>query len=762
METEALQDACAVGVPSALRQQQSQLTNQEVVELSDSGEEHPSGVACQREVEVTTANQEVVELSDSEEHPSGVVCQREVEVTTASQQTDISELEVACDVSRCTPQAADEYIHALELSKQTVDLALKKPSPKRQRDGSGAGVGIAGGNRRSVVDATFSTPERRSVAGVSVARAGPSGLHWGRASVTIDDVNVGACKQPTPRELFSAWCRERTFVESAPVGAGLSLRELFHDGKHIAHGGGEFVMVARRVAILAAETHGAVTALAREHHTAGAAEQGSELFVPEQAYALQVWKAGRPVFLLGPPGSGKTKTTYDCLKDKSPKRNALLGNTWQQVNLYKNGLLRVGASAFAAEGVVTRAAGFHTGFTGDPRAAVQIRSLTYNARKVLSGDSVWLEEYFQYPMGITEFAQDMAGLVRGGRGFGSLQVGASGGVDQTLPIQSPAVEDEARRFGARPRYELPIEDLVLLNLKGLALIPFVTILRQRGPLADAVKEWGLGVVSEAGWAVVQQMLQNPICEDAVWLHAWNSLARDGDERDGLAYAARTGAAHIHHICSAAEKLREDDLRSVEERYYYHRQVFAVGRLVLITVTERKAYLQFKDGAYAHHNQVGTVVAILDGTVVQVRCPGRPENDAMLRLPCDRRRVYVTSLKENIWISGYSAKPYYHQTGANNQGNQHRAVVVDMVGMDKPGLLSMVLSRGTVCVGFGMICMCILSETDLALLLWFAGSGTHGHCEHARTRRGGAATVLQQDDGGASKGGDPACSSWRGH
>ena len=47
----------------------------------------------------------------------------------------------------------------------------------------------------------------------------------------------------------------------------------------------------------------------------------------------------------------------------------------------------------------------------------------------------------------------------------------------------------------------------------------------------------------------------------------------------------------------------------------------------------------------------------------------------------------------MYISGYSVKPFLNQTGANNQGNEHNAVGVNMIGMDKPGLLAMVLSRG---------------------------------------------------------------------
>jgi hypothetical protein len=66
---------------------------------------------------------------------------------------------------------------------------------------------------------------------------------------------------------------------------------------------------------------------------------------------------------------------------------------------------------------------------------------------------------------------------------------------------------------------------------------------------------------------------------------------------------------------------------------------------------------------------------------------------VLLLPKEARKVFVQSTRCESYITGYRAKPYYHQTGANNQGNEHDAVVVDMIGMDKAGLLSMVLSRG---------------------------------------------------------------------
>lgn len=208
-------------------------------------------------------------------------------------------------------------------------------------------------------------------------------------------------------------------------------------------------------------------------------------------------------------------------------------------------------------------------------------------------------------------------------GFASLQIGASGGADQTLPIQSEKIMMDARERGAWPRYELPIEDGVLLDVSELALVAFTEITRQGGRFSKATLEFGLGTVSDAGWEVVQEMLSNATPANGVWLHAWNSLARDGEFRDALAFAQSTGNKYIEHVCEIGEVMTEDDLKAVEERYFYHKQVFVVGRKVLIVGFEQKSYLQFVDGKFAHHNMRATVVDVLDDGRVQVQCEGRP-------------------------------------------------------------------------------------------------------------------------------------------
>jgi hypothetical protein len=188
--------------------------------------------------------------------------------------------------------------------------------------------------------------------------------------------------------VLNVWCKERGYSSEAPVGAGPCLQLLFEDDDAVERGGGEYLMTARKVAILSAETKTKVDALREEHARNGSG--GSETFVAAQVYAKRVWDAGRPLLIIGPPGTGKTKTTYDCMKGLPAERNTLLGNTWQQVNLLKAGLARDGAAAFATRGVLTRAAGLHTGFDDNPNLEKQMRTLTRNAKKVYGGDRVSL------------------------------------------------------------------------------------------------------------------------------------------------------------------------------------------------------------------------------------------------------------------------------------------------------------------------------------------------------------------------------------
>ena len=519
-------------------------------------------------------------------------------------------------------------------------------------------------------------------------------LHGQTVTAVIDDVSVTSSSLPTPRQLFDGWCASRGFKSDVPVGVPASTQVLFEDTLHVRAGGGEYMMLMRKLALLAAQSMQGIKGLraARGDATSKTAGGGS-VFVPAQEYALQQWQSGRHLFIMGPPGTGKTETTLDCHARANGATAGVLGNTWQQVNLMAERFKQRNLVDFARQAVRTRAAGLNTGFHDNPKVADQVASLTWNAKKVLNGKTVWFEEYFQWQCGLTQFARDMASAVRNEVGFGTLQIGASGGADQILPIQPPTAMAAAEALGAWPRYELPIEDHVLVDLPGVAVVPFTQILRQQGRLSQANKEFGLGDVSDLGWGVIKEMCNNSWPEDAVCLHAWNSLARDGEVADALAHARATGRSYVYHVCPVGDKLDESDLKHVQERYFYHRQVFVVGRKVLLSAFDRKEYFRFNDKTYAHQNMKATVVEITTSKAIRVRCEGRPSHDDILTLPREQMSVYSKSLVRQTFVSGYMAKPFHHQTGANNQGNEHAATVVDMIGVDKPGLLAMMLSRG---------------------------------------------------------------------
>ena len=63
----------------------------------------------------------------------------------------------------------------------------------------------------------------------------------------------------------------------------------------------------------------------------------------------------------------------------------------------------------------------------------------------------------------------------------ALQVGASGDPKQLKAILDMSMVAEATRRNARPRYELPIEDGVLLSIDSLRVIVCHQVLRQREP-----------------------------------------------------------------------------------------------------------------------------------------------------------------------------------------------------------------------------------------------------------------------------------------
>ena len=135
------------------------------------------------------------------------------------------------------------------------------------------------------------------------------------------------------------------------------------------------------------------------------------------------------------------------------------------------------------------------------------------------------------------------------------------------------------------------------------------------------------------------MYDNSWPADAVCLHAWNSLARDGEVRDALAYAQATKRQYVHHACQVGEMLNEHDLKHMQERYFYHKQVFVVGRKVLLSAFDRKEYFRFKDKSYAHQNMKATVIEIAAGDAIKMECEGRPSHDNELTLPKEQMAVY---------------------------------------------------------------------------------------------------------------------------
>ena len=584
------------------------------------------------------------------------------------------------EVERCKPANNDLNEVQSELGKKVKELSALEEELEAHKS-------------------AVTTPIRSMVAGAKSATMVASPISPMEVAPVLT-VRAASLVAPLDNDFlrsYERWCSDRSVLSKAPLGAGACMRALFVNDEHVERGGGEYLMVLRKVSILADQAAREVQRVRDEvEDGAGVPNEGGggDKFIAEQEFAVRAWRSGRSVFIIGPPGTGKTKVTFDCLKDEDPGKTALLGNTWQQVNLLKGGLSKRGAATFAEQAVVTRAAGLHTGFEDAPNVQTQLESLTMKAKKVYDGNKVWFEEAFQVQQGVMTFFRMMADERRSTKGgFASLQIGASGGADQTLPIQSDKIRNDAKMRGAWPRYELPIEDSVLLDVQNLALVPFTEITRQSGPFSKATLEFGLGTVSDAGWEVIKAMHENAVPPDGVWLHSWNSLARDGEFRDALTSAQATGQKHIVHVCEMGETLTEDDLKAVEERYFYHKQVFVVGRKVLICGFEQKPYLQFADGKFAHHNMRATVIDVLADGQLQVECEGRPIGAAVLLLPKEARKVFVQSTRRESYITGYRAKPYYHQTGANNQGNEHDAVVVDMIGMDKAGLLSMVLSRG---------------------------------------------------------------------
>ena len=604
----------------------------------------------------------------------------EEDVSRARREVAALSQAVEDEVERCKPANNDLNEVQSQLGKKVKELSALEEELEA---------------RKSAV----TTPIRSMVAGAKSAATVASPISPMEVAPVLA-VRAASLVAPVDNDFlrsYERWCSDRSVLSKAPLGAGACMRALFVNDEHVARGGGEYLMVLRKVSILADQAAREVQRVRDEvEDGAGVPSEGGggDKFIAEQEFAVRAWRSGRSVFIIGPPGTGKTKVTFDCLKDEDPWKTALLGNTWQQVNLLKGGLSKRGAATFAEQAVVTRAAGLHTGFEDAPNVQTQLESLTMKAKKVYDGDKVWFEEAFQVQQGVMTFFRMMADECRSTKGgFASLQIGASGGADQTLPIQSDKIRNDAKMRGASPRYELPIEDSVLLDVQNLALVPFKEITRQSGPFSKATLEFGLGTVSDAGWEVIKVMHENAVPPDVVWLHSWNSLARDGEFRDALTSARATGKKHIVHVCETGETLTEDDLKAVEERYFYHKQVFVVGRKVLICGFEQKPYLQFADGKFAHHNMRATVIDVLADGQVQVECEGRPIGAAVLLLPKEARKVFVQSTRCESYITGYRAKPYYHQTGANNQGNEHDAVVVDMIGMDKAGLLSMVLSRG---------------------------------------------------------------------
>eukprot|EP00966_Prymnesium_polylepis_P263951 6097852-Prymnesium_polylepis.1 len=195
----------------------------------------------------------------------------------------------------------------------------------------------------------------------------------------------------------------------------------------------------------------------------------------------------------------------------------------------------------------------------------------------------------------------------------------------------------AREIKAMPRQQLPLEGDAVLDIPGIRVLNCTQVLRTDDEvLSRALHEYGPGIVSDEGWAVAQRMMATRLSPEATHLWPYNSHAREKAFSSAVELAQATGADIRVRVDPVGERMKEDELRAVEEQYIVHKLAVVIGERYLLVVTERAPCFQFADGTWAWNNISVLAIKFEKGMLgedeVVVRCDKRPSGDNVLTLP----------------------------------------------------------------------------------------------------------------------------------
>ena len=147
----------------------------------------------------------------------------------------------------------------------------------------------------------------------------------------------------------------------------------------------------------------------------------------------------------------------------------------------------------------------------------------------------------------------------------------AGGFEQLLPILSSAEYLEAEERQARPRQECSIEDDAVIDIPGLHVLWLKMVLRQEQQrLRDAMSEYGIGVLTDEGWAVADEMRHTKLAEGDGAARTTHVYAYAFQRRVTRAVkaakdeAVSKGLDYREHIDPIGARLSEKQLRSLEE------------------------------------------------------------------------------------------------------------------------------------------------------------------------------------------------------
>lgn len=465
----------------------------------------------------------------------------------------------------------------------------------------------------------------------------------------------------------------------------------------------KFLMTACKLSLLMLKTLPVVADMARRHSTGELVAPEGRTFVPEHAAARHLWRNLQSVLTFGSAGAGKTTAAVDMLAEEAaPQETTVVGNTWLQVGVLLEKLSQRSAPPVLLQNTGTRAARYNTGRLDVlPDARLVSRNMTNASLQTLvRGSKVWNDELPQWRPGMAAFVDQLARVVRKDeRPFGGLQFGGGGGVEQLMPILSKAEYKEAKERQALPRQEAMLEDDALLDKPDMHVLLYTKVMRQGDErFSNALNEYGAGIVSDDGWQVAQELMASQLTDAASHLWPFNSQAREMHCQTARALARNQGRDFREHVCPVGARLKEEELRAVEEQYILHKLVVVVGEPMLLVVTELRTFFAFADGMRAYNNMtvvpVGFTKDALDEEKVIVECPSRPPGAPnRLVLPMVERQVMVPRLGGEQRVRNWPLKSKKHRTAASGQGQGMHEVNIHGENMTHPGVLYMSISRG---------------------------------------------------------------------